>query len=330
MGVARAEAPRAHLLAGSELVGDADRIYVACAAPRRCLVVTDGPRAWLTDGDHYAETRVGEADDGRVVAVATDASGAIYALSTEPKLTGLVITRAVATEGDLAWQPFERVPLELPVAGPPAVSLAAVSPEGTLWIGVRAGGAGGRDDSVGFGAAEIDLGTRHAIQHRPIAAGDQRSPDTLPLPPALTGVLFDRPALWFSSMSGVSRCEQGQLRSWGENDGMPSELAHGVAKGPDGKIWAATSEGLARFDGKAWRGDGGDTRVAARAILRDARDRMWVATAKGLRVILPADAPSLRASATVVDGDVHDVTVDRFGRVWALGAASIALVDGAR
>jgi hypothetical protein len=293
-------------------------------------VVTDGPRAWLTDGDAYAETRVGEAAAARVVAVAGDAAGALYAISTEPRLSGLVITRALPADGDLAWQPFLRVPLALPVAAPPAVSLAAVSPEGTLWIGVRAGGGGGRDDSVGFGAVEVDLGTRRAIQHRPVAAGEARSPDTLPLPPGLTGVLFDRPALWFSSMSGVSRCEQGQLRSWGENEGMPSELAHGVAKGPDGKIWAATSEGLARFDGRQWRGDGSASPVAARALVRDASDHMWVATAKGLRVIAPADASSLRVTTTPVDGDIRDVVLDRFGRVWALSAASIAFLDGAR
>jgi hypothetical protein len=135
MGVARGAPERAQFLSGSSLVGDAERLYVACASPRRCFVVTEGPRAWVTDGDGYAETRVGEGEDAGVVAVAGDASGAIYALAAEPRFAGLVVTRRPPGDTD-AWQPFARVPLALPVPGAPAVSLAAVSPEGVLWVGV--------------------------------------------------------------------------------------------------------------------------------------------------------------------------------------------------
>ena len=42
---------RPEFLSGAELVGDADRLTVACASRERCFVVTDGPRAWVTDGD---------------------------------------------------------------------------------------------------------------------------------------------------------------------------------------------------------------------------------------------------------------------------------------
>ena len=47
----RAPTPGARIIAGSELVGDAERFTVACARTMRCLVVTDGPHAWQTDGD---------------------------------------------------------------------------------------------------------------------------------------------------------------------------------------------------------------------------------------------------------------------------------------
>jgi hypothetical protein len=342
LGVARGAAPRAKFLSGSLLVGDAERLHVACAPARFCYVVTEGPRAWRTDGDSYAEARVGEADDGETLAVVGDAAGALYALTTEPRFAGLVITTLPAGELD-RWEPFMRVPLALPVRKPPAVSIAAVSPEGTLWVGVRAGASDGSDETVGFGALEIDLQTKHAIQHPPAGGGDHARPDAVPLPQALTGVFFDQPtSLWFSSLSGVTRFASGKLESWGENQGMPSELVHGVGRGPDGDIWAATSEGVARFDGKDWRPARDDDSAGARALVRDRAGRTWIATAKGLRVIAPtsrnardATAPGARAGATasagttVLDADMRDVVLDRFGRVWALSSEAVALVDSA-
>jgi hypothetical protein len=340
MGVARGAKGRPDYLSGAGLVGDAERFTVACATPARCWVVTDGPRAWLTDGDTYRQTRVGEADGGAALAVVTDRAGTIYALAREPGFSGLVVTRlahaspapATSTEGGDMWRSFERVPLTLPKGTTAGVSFAAVSPAGTLWIGVRAISAGGDGEGVSAGAVELDLANHHAVHHRGLAAGEKGSAEMLPLPAALTGVAFDAPALWFSSLSGVSRWQQGELRTWGENEGLRSELVHGVARGPDDLLWAATSEGVGRFDGKEWRmvGDGEEAIVASRALTRDAAGRLWVATSRGLRLVTAADAKAQRAGELVLAGDMRDVTLDRHGRIWALSSASIALVDPGR
>jgi hypothetical protein len=334
-GVARGAKHGPAYLSGAELVGDAERMSVACASRARCFVVTDGPRAWVTDGDTYRETRVGEAEDGAVLAVAADRAGAIYALSTEPKYTGLVLTRlAEAAQGGAAqaamgdvWKTFERLPLKMPVAGPPGVSFAAISSAGGLWVGLRTHAEGG--DDVSAGAVEIDLASHHAIQHRALKEGEKPTPEMLPLPAALTGVFFDDGATWFSSLSGVSRWQQGELRTWGENEGLASELVHGVAKAPGDAIWAATSEGVARFDAKVWRAFGGgeEAVVACRGLARDGADAMWVATAKGLRRLTTADVKAGRLGDVVVAGDARDVHLDRFGRIWSLSSSSITLVD---
>ncbi|MDB4982212.1 MAG: two component regulator propeller domain protein [Myxococcales bacterium] len=339
LGVARAAKGRADFLTGATLVGDAERLNVACAAPSRCFAVTDGPRAWLTDGDVYREVAVGEADDATVLAVVADHAGTIYALSSEPKYTGLVITRLAraakgsageTASGDL-WKSFHRVPLALPSpGGPAALSFAAISPAGVLWVGLRAHAAGG--DDVSAGALELDLASHHAVQHRATKQGEPRTPDMLPLPSALTDVMFEPPALWFSSLSGVSRWNQGELRDWGENEGIRSELVHGLARGAADTLWAATSEGLARFDGAAWRSFGGggasgeESVVACRAIARAPGGDLWVATSKGLRRLTPDDVTAGRDGATVLPGDMRDVRFDRYGRAWALSSSAIALV----
>jgi hypothetical protein len=337
LGVARAAKGRPEFLTGATLVGDAERLSVACASPARCFAVTDGPRAWLTDGDVYREVAVGEADDATVLAVVTDHAGTIYALSSEPKYTGLVITRlaraakgsaAEAASGDL-WKSFHRVPLVMPFPGGPGLSFAAISPAGVLWVGLRAHTDSG--DDVSAGALELDLASHHAVQHRATKAGEPRTPEMLPLPSALTDVLFEPPALWFSSLSGVSRWNQGELRTWGENEGIRSELVHGLARGAADTLWAATSEGLARFDGAAWRAFGrvgGDEEavVACRALARADGGDLWVATAKGLRRLTPADVTAGGGGATVIAGDMRDVRFDRYGRTWALSSSAITLV----
>jgi hypothetical protein len=332
LGVARVAKGRPEFLSGATLVGDAERLTVACASPARCFAVTDGPRAWLTDGDVYREVAVGEADDATVLAVVADRAGAIYALSAEPKYTGLVITRLAraaaggardTASGDV-WKSFHRVPLVLPSPGGPGLSFAAISPAGVLWVGLRAHTDSG--DDVSAGALELDLASHHAVQHRATKEGEKRTPEMLPLPSALTDVMFEPPAVWFSSLSGVSRWTEGELRNWGENEGIRSELVHGLARGAPETLWAATSEGLARFDGTAWRAFGSDegSVVACRAIARDAAGALWVATARGLRRLSPADVGAGRDGDTLLAGDMRDVRFDRFGRAWGLSASSIA------
>jgi hypothetical protein len=331
MGVARAapEAPR--FVAGSQLVGDARRLYVACASPPRCYVVTDGPRAWLTDGDSYQPTRVGEPEAAAPLALATDAHGTIYAIAREADSSGLVITRltpGVRAPVETDWQPLHKIALERPPKTTPVVSFAAVSGASTMWLGLRVIGDEDGSDR-GWGAVEIDLSNGHAVQHRPHKANEKVAAEALPLPSGLTGVLFDDGATYYASLGGVSRWQEGQLRTWSENEGLASELVHAIGRGSDGAIWVATSGGLARFDGQNWR-PLGTTELVTRGLATDGRGRVWVATAKGLRALPPAAAGAAADPAgapIIVPGDMRDVAVDRFGRIWAMSTTSIARVE---
>jgi hypothetical protein len=330
MGVARATPEGPRYLAGSQLVGAARRLYVACASRSHCTVVTDGPRAWLTDGDRYQPTRLGEPETATPLALTTDAQGTTYAIARDAESSNLLITRLAASlraPVETDWQPLPKIALELPPKTTPTVSFAAVSGANTLWLGLRVTDADGVDS--GYGAAEIDLGNGHAVQHRPRRAGEKVPAEALPLPTSLTGILFDSGATYYASLSGVSRWQEGQLRTWNENDGLASESVHAIARGSDGAIWAATSAGLARFDGQNWL-PLGTTELATWGLARDGKGRVWVASGKGLRA-LPPDAAGTAADPAlapiVVAGDMRDVAVDKFGRIWAMSTTSIALVE---
>ena len=304
-------------------------IAIAVTARVRCFVVTDGPRAWLTDGAAYQTTRLGEPEAATPLALATDAQGNVFAVAREADAPGLVITRLAAgvrAPVETDWQPLHKIALELPAKATPTVSFAAVSGANTLWLGLRVTGADGVD--TGYGAVEIELGNGHAVQHRPRKPGEKVPAEALPLPSSLTGILFDSGATYYASLSGVGRWQEGQLRTWNENEGLASESVHAIARGSDGAIWAATSQGLARFDGQNWR-PLGTTGLAARGLAKDGAGRVWVATNKGLRM-LPADATAGAdpdRAPVIVDGDMRDVATDRLGRIWAMSTSSIALVE---
>lgn len=330
LGVARATPDGPRFLPGSQLVGDARRLYVGCASRVRCFVVTDGPRAWLTDGASYQPTRLGEPEGATPLALTTDVQGVMFAIAREPESSSLVITKlapGVRAPVETDWQPLHKIGLELPPKTTPTVSFAAVSGANTLWLGLRVTGADGADS--GWGAVEIELGNGHAVQHRPHRANEKIAAEALPLASNLTGILFDSGATYYSSLAGVSRWHQGQLRTWSENEGLASELVHAIGRGSDGAIWVATSEGLARYDGQNWR-PLGTTGLVTRGLATDGTGRVWIATGKGLRM-LPAGtaAPGADpgAAPVVLAGDMRDVASDRFGRIWAMSTSSIALVD---
>ena len=165
-------------------------------APRasRCYVVTDGPRAWLTDGDSYQPTRLGEPEAATPLALASDAQGTTFAIARDAESNGLVITRlprrpAGARRDRLAAAAQGR-------ARAAAQDHADRCRSRPSRAGTRCGSAcastGEDGNDSGYGAVEIDLGNGHAVQHRPRRANEKVPAEALPLPTSLTGILFDK------------------------------------------------------------------------------------------------------------------------------------------
>jgi hypothetical protein len=322
MGVARAAPDRPEILEGAELVQDATRLYVGCVARTQCYVVTDGGRAFRSDGDRYQAASVGEPAGGAALALATDPTdGALLSVASGGQPIGLVISKHAA-DPNARWQTLHRIAADLPPKTTPVITFAALSPGGALWIGLGAQSGG---DGIGLGGLEIDLSNGHVVEHGPARPNVHLAPEALPLPAKLTGVLFDGRATWTASLAGIARFSDGQLRTWNENDGLRSEMVHAILRAPDGVVWAATSEGVVRFDGKNWR-PLGSAEIAARGLAVDRKQRVWVATQKGLRVMEPGDSDPA-ASRVVIPVRMRDVTVDVFGRVWALSSSTIAIVE---
>ena len=214
----------------------------------------------------------------------------------------------------------------------------------------------------------MQLPSGRAIHHRPYRETESRPPDALPVVGDVRAVRFqDRAgseggprAIWFCTSVGLLRFSGGDLKRWGENEGLDSESCADIEAGADGTTWAATEAGIARFDGKSWRSWGGAREgavpaaagakpggtptvatigrkpsaptwpqnrdgepLAARALVASAHG-LWAGTPRGIWPVTATGAPLDRASG-LLDQDVVDLVIDRFGRLWVLGALGLSM-----
>ncbi len=77
------------------------------------------------------------------------------------------------------------------------------------------------------------------------------------------------------------------IRGWRTQDGMPSDRTRSVVESRDGYLWVATSQGLARFDGKRFHVFDASTRsdlptASFNTAIQDENDVLWFACNLGL------------------------------------------------
>ena len=92
-----------------------------------------------------------------------------------------------------------------------------------------------------------------------------------------------------------------RFRELGPADGLPSTMVTALARDHDGFLWAATWDGLARYDGvgfQVWRHDPDDPASLPGNLLQamyvDGRNRVWVASEGGGVSVMDADRHHFR------------------------------------
>ncbi len=121
--------------------------------------------------------------------------------------------------------------------------------------------------------------------------------------------------------------ETPRMRRLGAADGLPSRMVLGLAQDRRGYIWAATDDGLARYDGvglQVWRHDPADSTSlpsnTLETLLVDDRDRLWVGSNGGGLSMLDAGRKQFRHFAQIARSCPQ--------QVWALAYAEQALWVG--
>lgn len=92
-------------------------------------------------------------------------------------------------------------------------------------------------------------------------------------------------SLWLGSQwEGIARVWNGWTRRYGINEGLHDAVVWSLARGPDGRLWVGTNDGLAVFaDGRYEQvASGTDLPHPNAYVLLPERDAVWIGTRRGL------------------------------------------------
>jgi signal transduction histidine kinase/ligand-binding sensor domain-containing protein/CheY-like chemotaxis protein len=111
------------------------------------------------------------------------------------------------------------------------------------------------------------------------------------------------------------------MDNWQTDRGLPQNSVTGIAQTADGYLWAATQEGLVRFDGVRFkvfdRSTSDSLNISVMTILKvDRQDRLWIGSRAGLFVLAPGIASQPQGVSGLQEGLVTAIEQDNEGTVW--------------
>jgi diguanylate cyclase (GGDEF)-like protein len=122
---------------------------------------------------------------------------------------------------------------------------------------------------------------------------------------------------------------------WTTRDGLPHNLVHNVVQTPDGYLWFATWEGVARYNGREFkvfdRGSVPELRDnGVRALRPDRKGGLWLGTSRGGVSHYRDDQwRTITRAEGLAQDEIMDLLEDREGRLWvATESAGISRMDG--
>lgn len=116
-------------------------------------------------------------------------------------------------------------------------------------------------------------------------------------------------------------------RVWDSSNGLPHNTAQSIAQTPDGYIWVATWEGLARFNGREWKVFDRDaipglSDNGIRALLVAKDGRLWVGSARdGLFSYFKGQWTAIPYENDADQSQITALFEDTDGRIWIAAAS---------
>lgn len=134
---------------------------------------------------------------------------------------------------------------------------------------------------------------------------------------SVTSLIEDREGnLWAgTSHDGLFRLRPNRIRSWTTKDGLPGNEVSTVCAGPDGSVWAATSEGMARIrSGRVESFHEPAPEHRASAVFADKEGTVWLV--KHRVGVFRWHGGEFKREPAVSKTFISALYQDRGGRVW--------------
>jgi ligand-binding sensor domain-containing protein len=224
--------------------------------------------------------------------------------------------------GDV-WVRVSELAIETP-GGRPRVTFARFSPSGVLWLGLAYKDEAAEERA--YGVALIDIALGAIIYHHGSADSGEARRGVLPIPNNVVEASFmSDDEAWLATTEGAVRVRGESVQVFSEGDGLKSEILRGVACSAGGMVYVAARTGVGAYDGDTWRypralaGTTNDIEISADG-------RLWMATSQGLAVFDGARVRRLDVRRGLLQNDIDDVALDHLGRVWVRGSQGITVV----
>jgi ligand-binding sensor domain-containing protein/signal transduction histidine kinase len=180
----------------------------------------------------------------------------------------------------------------------------AVSPDGSVWVGMAVAGPG--------------LGLERLINGvwRPF-----RTPTLDGSSLQVTALLSDRDgALWIGTADqGVYRFYEGKVDRFRRTDGLSSDFVASLFQDKEGTLWVVTSQGVDSFHDLSiatWSAREGLTTDNVVSVATGHDGTIWVGNAGGLDAIRHGKVSSVRHRQGLPGNQVRSVFEDRENRLW--------------
>ena len=136
-------------------------------------------------------------------------------------------------------------------------------------------------------------------------------------------------SVWVGTTDGLLRYSSDTSRSYGQEDGLPSQNVTALSHGPAGELLAATDRGLARFAQGRFLAVAQGHDVRADAITTDGHGVVWLCVTR--RGLFRMDSGRFDTVPDVGLRNCRVIHTDRRGRVWiGFTDGIVALYDGER
>ncbi len=126
-------------------------------------------------------------------------------------------------------------------------------------------------------------------------------------------------AFWAGTDSGAIRLEEGILRSFGIEDGLPGARVLGICEDKGGDIWLATNKGVACLRNEHWHAytpAEGLSHAYCSAILPDQRGNVWIGTLGGLDCYRGGELIHFNRTRGLVGNEVRALFADQSDNLW--------------